>query len=538
MTTPSGAGEARYRALLEIAEAANRHLDLSRVLDSVALALGGLVPIDALGVITRDGEAFRVLAAYHRDLRPAEDESDLAYARRLTGDALERDPRDAPHANAQLAELAETRKTLLIPDLADWPGLSRNTRALFERYSLRGLLLVPLSRGDELIGGAVFARTAAAGFSAEEVSFLEDVSRPVAIAVANALAFQEIAALRARLEDENRALQEEISSSAAIGGIIGSSAGLRTVLERVARVAATDSTVLISGETGTGTELVARAVHSASARAARALIKVNCAALPEGLVASELFGHEKGAFTGALQRRRGRFELASGGTLFLDEVGELPPAVQVALLRVLQEGEFERVGGNETLRTNARLVAASNRDLEEAVREGRFRADLFFRLNVFPIRLPPLRERTEDVPLLVEYYARHYSRRVGKPVRGVAQGAMDLLSRYPWPGNVRELQNVVERAVILARGEVLDVPDFELPRLPGVGSEATAAGAATIDDGLDAERRRVEKALARSHGKVSGPGGAAGALGVPASTLEFRIRRLGIDKHAFRRRTP
>jgi formate hydrogenlyase transcriptional activator len=529
--TQNWSGEARYRALLEIAEAANRHLDLSRVLDSVALALEPLVPIDAIGVITRDGETFRALAAYHRDLRPAEDESDVAYARRLAGDALERDPHDDPGANAQLAQLARTRQAYAIPDVAQAPGLSRNTRALVERYGLRSLLLVPLSRGEDFIGGAMFARMAAAEFSVEEVSFLEDVSRPVAIAVANALAFQEIASLRARLEDENLALQEEISSSAAVGGIIGSSPSLRAVLERVARVAATDSTVLISGETGTGKELVARAIHSASTRAGRALIKVNCAALPEGLVASELFGHEKGAFTGALQRRRGRFELASGGTLFLDEVGELPPPVQVALLRVLQEGEFERVGGSETLRTNARLVAASNRDLEEAVREGRFRADLFFRLNVFPIRLPPLRERVEDVPLLVEYYAKHYSRRVGKVVRGIAPKAMEILSRYAWPGNVRELQNVVERAVILTRGDVLDVPDFELPSLqPAATSLAPAA------DDSDEERRRIEGALAKSRGKVSGPRGAATSLGIPASTLEFRIRRLGIDKHAFRRR--
>ena len=325
------------------------------------------------------------------------------------------------------------------------------------------------------------------------------------------------------------ALQKEITAPAAAGGIIGASAGLREVLERVSRVAATDSTVLITGETGTGKELVARAIHAGSPRARRPLVKVNCAALPEGLVASELFGHERGAFTGALERRRGRFELAAGGTIFLDEVGELPPPVQVALLRVLQEREFERVGGSETLRTDARVVAATNRNLEEAVREGRFRSDLFFRLNVFPIRVPALRERTEDIPLLAEYWASRYSRTVGKGIRRIDESAMAALCAYPWPGNIRELQNVVERAVILARGSVLGLGDFELPSLR---SEPPRPSRAAAGD----ERPQIEEALAASRGRVYGDGGAAEALGVPPSTLESRIRRFGIDKHAFRRR--
>jgi formate hydrogenlyase transcriptional activator len=276
-----------------------------------------------------------------------------------------------------------------------------------------------------------------------------------------------------------------------------------------------------------------------SRRAKNALVKVNCAALPEGLIASELFGHEKGAFTGAMERRRGRFELAAGGTIFLDEVGEVPPPVQVALLRVLQEREFERVGGSEMLRTDARVVAATNRNLEDAARDGKFRSDLFFRLNVFPIRIPPLRERAEDIPLLAEYCVSSYAKRMGKEVLGIGEAAMAALCDYSWPGNIRELQNVVERAVILAQRNVLDVSDFELP-VTGAdpGRRPTPEIARRGGDGDADERRQIEEALAASRGRVYGAEGAAEALGVPPSTLEARIRRLGIDKHAFRRRSP
>jgi formate hydrogenlyase transcriptional activator len=315
-----------------------------------------------------------------------------------------------------------------------------------------------------------------------------------------------------------------IASSGGRFGMVGESAAMRRVLDRVARVAVTDATVLITGETGTGKELIARAIHAASARAKRPFVRVNCGALAEGLVASELFGHERGAFTGALERRRGRFELANGGTIFLDEIGELSPALQVALLRVLQEGEFERVGGTETLQTDSRVIAATNCDLDEAVREGSFRADLLFRLNVFPIAMPPLRERKGDIALIAEYYARRYGGELGKRIRGVSSSAMEALLAYPWPGNIRELQNLAERAVILSSGDVLELAEFELPGPSIPRSEVDPVN----------ERRSTEEALRGARGRVYGADGAAASLGVAPSTLDSRIRRLGIDKFAFR----
>jgi len=332
-----------------------------------------------------------------------------------------------------------------------------------------------------------------------------------------------------RMQDHNLALREEVDKASMFEEIVGTSPSLRAVLTSVSQVAPTDSTVLVTGETGTGKELVARAVHKRSPRESHAFVSVNCAAIPPTLIASELFGHEKGAFTGALQRRPGRFELADGGTIFLDEIGDLPSDTQLALLRVLQEREFERVGSTRPVKVDVRVIAATNRDLKAAMDDGAFRADLFYRLNVFPIEMPPLRERTSDIPLLVAYFVDRYAWQAGKIIRQVDKRTLDLVQSYRWPGNVRELQNVIERAVIVCNSDTLVIDPRWLAR------EAAPAPPRPLADELATrERQIIEAALAESRGRVSGPSGAATKLGIPASTLEWKIRALRIEKHRFK----
>jgi len=333
-----------------------------------------------------------------------------------------------------------------------------------------------------------------------------------------------------RVREENLALREQVAQASMFEEIVGASAPLRALLSHVSKVARTDSTVLITGETGTGKELVARAIHKRSPRATRAFISLNCAVIPSALIASELFGHEKGAFTGALQRRLGRFELADGGTIFLDEIGELPPETQVALLRVLQERTFERVGGTEVIHVDVRVIVATNRDLSAAIAAGSFRRDLFYRLNVFPIEMPPLRARTEDIPMLVQYFIDRYGSKAGKRIRGVDQATLDLVRSYPWPGNIRELQNVIERAVILCETDTLSVDESWLLR-----PAAAAPPDSRLTESVQAhEKALIESALAASKGRVSGRHGAAARLGVAASTLDAKIRSLKINKHQYK----
>jgi formate hydrogenlyase transcriptional activator len=344
-------------------------------------------------------------------------------------------------------------------------------------------------------------------------------------------AFDEIKTLKDQLYKENLALKEEVDQASMFEEIVGASDAIKQVLVLQAKVAQTDSTVLITGETGTGKELAARAIHKRSRRARNAFVAVNCAAIPPSLIASELFGHEKGAFTGATQRRLGRFEVADRGTIFLDEVGDIPAETQVALLRVLQERQLERVGGTQPVSVDVRVIAATNRDLQAAVDAGSFRRDLFYRLNVFPICMPSLREHVEDIPLLVAYLAQRYGSKMGKKISGVDKKTLELFRTYDWPGNVRELQNIVERAIILCEGDTLAVDEnWLLSTLPTPDPSGVALASLA-----DREKEMIENALSQSQGRVSGPLGAAARLGIPRSTLESRIKSLNIDKYRFRR---
>ncbi|HEY3990470.1 MAG TPA: sigma 54-interacting transcriptional regulator [Acidobacteriaceae bacterium] len=390
---------------------------------------------------------------------------------------------------------------------------------------LKALCLLPLARCNRILGVLSVARFRKHSFTERDVEFLLQIAGQVAIAIDNALAYRRISELSDKLAQEKLYLEDEIRSELNFEEIVGNSAVLRRVLRQVEAVAPTDSTVLIHGETGSGKELIARAVHKLSRRSSRAFVKLNCAAIPTGLLESELFGHEKGAFTGAIAQRIGRFELASQGTMFLDEVGEIPLELQPKLLRVLQEREFERLGSSRTLRSDARVIAATNRDLNALVDSQRFRSDLFYRLNVFPVYVPSLRERTEDIPFLVRHFAQHFARLMKKQIDTISSDTMNAITRYPWPGNIRELQNVIERAVILSPGKELKVSPADLkPRLLENGA---ASGVVTLEE---MERRHILSVLDQTNWVFSGPNGAAARLGIKRPTLQFRMRKLGISR--------
>jgi formate hydrogenlyase transcriptional activator len=419
------------------------------------------------------------------------------------------------------------------------------------REDLQSFCFLPLISRNRAIGVLVLGRLRNDAFTEDEIHFLEQLANQIALAVENALAYREIEDLKDQLSKEKLYLEDEIRTEMNFTEIIGKSPALRRVLKLVERVAPTDSTVLINGETGSGKELIARAIHDLSPRRSKPFVKLNCAALPTGLLESELFGHEKGAFTGAIAQRVGRFEVADSGTIFLDEIGEIPLELQTKLLRVLQEREFERLGSSKTLRTDARLIAATNRNLEAMVAEQKFRSDLFFRINVFPVYVPSLRERDADIPLLVRHFTQQFSRRMNKVIDTIPSATMNALRRYQWPGNIRELQNMIERAVIISTGSVLslDVADLKLPpasssqqkvlqekafeekafeeKAPALGSKTNGA----LHDVLkETERQKILEALNRSNWVVAGPKGAAAQLGTKRSTLQQRIRKLGITR--------
>ncbi len=391
------------------------------------------------------------------------------------------------------------------------------------KEGIRSYVAVPLMVKEKVLGTLNIGSVSPDRYSEEDAEILQEVATQVALAVENMLAYEEIATLKARLQEEKIYLQEEIKTDYNFEEIVGESRILKKMLKAVETVARTDSTVLLLGETGTGKELIARAIHHLSPRKDRTLVKVNCAALPAGLIESELFGHEKGAFTGALSRKIGRFELADKGTIFLDEIGDLPPDLQAKLLRVLQEGEFERVGSVATIKVDVRVIAATNRNLEKAVQEGGFRPDLYYRLKVFPIQIPPLQERVEDIPLLVRYFVVKYGTKLGKKIKTISHKTMDALQAYPWPGNVRELENVIERAVIISQGFELQLGEW----LPKPGERPRGARIPTLEE---LEREHIIKALDLSGWRVSGEKGAAKILGLKPTTLEARMKKLGIKR--------
>ncbi|HZV02870.1 MAG TPA: sigma 54-interacting transcriptional regulator [Planctomycetota bacterium] len=510
----------RLRAHVDVNRAIGSELDLAALLSAIGDALRQTVPHDFVSLGVRDGDGFLL----HKVVQSAEGESHLKLHTCTS--------KDAPWAVA-----AATGKPFVkndFPALA--PHLEEHRRKFLEQLGIQSLAAIPLVSRGRPFGALCFASVKANAFDLPTVDLLMHVTSPVASAVDNALAYGEIARLKDKLAQEKLYLEGELAHD--FHEIVGESAEIKRVLKAVETVAPTDSTVLVLGETGTGKELIARAIHNLSGRKKGTFIKLNCAAIPSGLLESELFGHEKGAFTGALAQRIGRFELADGGTLFLDEVGDVPPELQAKLLRVLQEQEFERLGGTKTIKVNVRLVAATNRDLAQMVADRTFRSDLYFRLNVFPVSLPPLRQRPGDVELLVRHFVEKFARKMSKKIDSIPSETMAALRGYAWPGNVRELENVIERAMILSEGASLAVPVADLRAAPVPASmvarptaapppAASSAEAATL---AEVERAALLRALEESRWQVGGPKGAAAKLGLSRTTLQGKMKRFGLSK--------
>ena len=518
--------EARLRTLLEINNAIIINLTQEALLHAVSESLNRVVPFDraSLALYVPEKQTFRLLAM----------ESKFEWDHLRVGVEYKR-------GEGILTWVFDNQQPVLRRDLEKEQEYPNDRRHLAD--SIYSYCVVPLIIRGKSIGTLNLGSRTKNQYSEADLEFLQEVANQVAPAVENMQSYQEIAALKAKLEKENIYLREEIRTEHNFEEIVGNSPALLAALRKVEQVAPTDSTVLICGETGTGKELIARAIHNRSARKDRPLVKVNCSAISAGLVESELFGHVKGAFTGALDRRSGRFELADGGTIFLDEVGELPLETQVKLLRVLQEREFEPVGSSQPVRVNVRVIAATNRNLEEAIKTGRFRDDLFYRLNVFPVEVPPLRERRSDISKLATFFAFQCSKKLGKNIEGISQDTMDRISGYSWPGNVRELQNVIERAVILCQEPILElnpdlapIPTHEvMPRAPKRLSEAEPAAYSssappTLSTLREVERGHILAVLKQTGGVIEGPKGAARILNVNPNTLRHRISKLGIKR--------
>jgi formate hydrogenlyase transcriptional activator len=504
-TSELRASEERRRVLLDVNNAIVTCRDRDSLFSATTTALRRVVPFDraALHLYDPVKDVFRVLGVTGPVPSPPIFPIGTEWPRRQTRGGW----------------VLDHREPLLTVDLRDPPSFPEHAALL--KGGLRSAVSVPMAIKGKIIGTLNIGSRVPGQYGAEDASLLAAIAEQIALAIENLLAYEEIAALKARLEEEKVYLQEEVRTEAAFGDVIGESPAVLGVLASVRHVAKTDSTVLVTGETGTGKELIVRAIHDLSRRKDKLLVKVNCAALPAGVIESELFGHERGAFTGALTRKVGRFELANRGTLFLDEVGDLPLELQAKLLRVLQDGEFERVGGTQTLKVDVRLIAATNRDLERAVSEERFRADLYYRLNVFPIVIPPLRERKQDIPRLARHFAMLYASKMGKNVGTVSADALERLAAYDWPGNVRELQNIIERTVILSPSGRFELGD--LVAAPAVGSPKQRAR--NLED---VERQHIVEVLEETGWRVSGERGAAKILGLKRTTLEARMMKLGI----------
>ena len=496
----------RLKLLLDLTNCLVSSQRIEDVLRAVAVALRQILQCDVAGIVLPEkGSERQPMSTFDFSEREGVAVSDMSF------------PWDKVFQN-----VLETGKPWS-GDTKDIPLLEMPDSPYWTALPVKKVCGFPLASPNQVLGVLALGRVSESAFTVADLALLGEVAKQVAISIENALAYTHIAAAKEKLAQEKLYLQDEIHNELIGKEIIGESAAFRSVLQKMEIVASTDSTVLICGETGTGKELIARALHDLSSRRTHPFVKLNCAAIPSGLLESELFGHEKGAFTGAIAQRIGRFELANNGTLFLDEIGEIPLELQPKLLHVLQEQEFERLGGTRTIKTNARLIAATNRDLGAMMDRKEFRSDLFYRLNVFPIHVPPLRERVEDIPLLVRSFVQRFARRVNKKLETITSNTMDALCRYDWPGNIRELQNVLERAVILSTGPVFEVPLSDLRSAVSVRSDSSTP--VTLEE---AERKHILAVLDDTGWILGGKSGAAVRLGMKRPTLQFRMKKLGI----------